>query len=42
VTWQEGDGLHDIDITVTVLDVAYALPPVRIAGTFCDWASLLC
>jgi hypothetical protein len=41
-TWQEGQDLHDLDITLTVTDPAYTLPPLRMAGTFCEWASLLC
>ena len=40
--WQEGDGVHTIDITVTFTDPAFALPPVHIEGTFCDWPYYLC
>jgi hypothetical protein len=42
VRWEEGQGVHDIDITVTISDARYALPPLRIAGTFCDWPYYLC
>ncbi len=41
-TWQEGQDVHDIDITLTISDARYALPPLRIAGTFCDWPYYLC
>jgi hypothetical protein len=40
--WQEGQGMHDIDIMVTVNDPAYSLPPLRVQGTFCDWPYQLC
>jgi hypothetical protein len=40
--WQEGQGVHDIDITLTVTDAAYAIPPFRVHGTFCDWPYYLC
>src|SRR5690606_10214611 len=44
VTWTEdaADGTHDIDITVTFVDDAFSLGPVRIHGTFCDWPLTLC
>jgi hypothetical protein len=42
VTWQEGDGLHTVDITVGVTDSRYGLAPVHIQGTFCDWPYYLC
>lgn len=42
VTWQEGDGVHTIDITVSVLDPDYGLAPVHVQGTFCDWPYYLC
>jgi hypothetical protein len=41
-TWQEGQDMHDIDITLTITDARYALPPLRITGTFCDWPYYLC
>jgi hypothetical protein len=41
-TWQEGQDMHDIDITVTITDAAYALSPLRVSGTFCDWPYYLC
>ena len=41
-TWQEGQDMHDIDITVTVTDAAYGLAPLRVQGTFCDWPYYLC
>ena len=40
--WQENTDTHDIDITITFADAAYAVGPLRVAGTFCDWDSLLC
>jgi hypothetical protein len=40
--WQEGTGAHDIDITVSVTDSKFALAPMRIAGTFCDWPYYIC
>jgi hypothetical protein len=40
--WREGPDQHDVDITLTVTDPAYSLPPVRISGTFCDWPFWLC
>ena len=40
--WQEGQGVHDIDITLTVTDPAYTLAPLHISGTFCDWPYYLC
>lgn len=42
VTWQEGDGIHTVDITVTVTDPAYNVAPIHIQGTFCDWPYYLC
>ncbi|HEY5928192.1 MAG TPA: hypothetical protein VIV11_41175 [Kofleriaceae bacterium] len=42
VRWQEGQGTHDIDITVSVTDPAYTIAPLHVVGTFCDWAYLLC
>jgi hypothetical protein len=41
-SWQEGDGVHDIDITITFPDAGYAIAPVHVKGTFCDWAYHLC
>ncbi|HEY5945401.1 MAG TPA: hypothetical protein VIV40_07915 [Kofleriaceae bacterium] len=41
-TWQEGQDVHDIDITVSVPDPAYALAPLRVSGTFCDWPYYVC
>jgi hypothetical protein len=40
--WQEGDGTHDIDVTVNVIDSRYAVAPWRVVGTFCDWPYYLC
>jgi hypothetical protein len=40
--WQEGDGVHDIDITVTFTDESYSVPPHHVQGTFCDWPYYLC
>lgn len=40
--WQEGDGVHSIDITVTFTDAAFALPPLHVQGTFCDWPYYVC
>jgi hypothetical protein len=40
--WQEGQAMHDIDITLTITDPAYALPPLHIIGTFCDWPFYVC
>jgi hypothetical protein len=40
--WQEGNGTHDIDITVSVTDSKYAVAPWRVHGTFCDWPYYLC
>ena len=42
VNWQEGDGVHSIDITVSFTDPSFALPPLHIQGTFCDWPFYLC
>jgi hypothetical protein len=42
VKWKEGQGVHDIDITVTVTDTRYALAPFHVMGTFCDWPYYLC
>jgi hypothetical protein len=42
VTWQEGDGTHTVDITVSVTDPAYNLAPIHLEGTFCDWPYYLC
>jgi len=42
VEWQEGDGAHDIDITITFTDPDFAIAPVHVKGTFCDWPYLLC
>ncbi|HUS28801.1 MAG TPA: hypothetical protein VMZ53_09830 [Kofleriaceae bacterium] len=40
--WREGDGVHSIDITVTFTDPGFAIAPMHIAGTFCDWPYYLC
>jgi hypothetical protein len=42
VNWQEGDGVHSIDITVSFTDPSFMLPPLHIAGTFCDWPYYVC
>jgi hypothetical protein len=41
-TWQEGDSIHELDITVSILEDAYAVGPLRVAGTFCDWPYYVC
>ena len=41
-TWQEGDGVHTIDMTVTITDPAFTLPPLHVQGTFCDWPYFVC
>lgn len=40
--WQEGDGVHSIDMTLTITDPAFTIAPLHIAGTFCDWPYYLC
>jgi hypothetical protein len=40
--WQEGQGVHELDVVVTVTDPTFALAPLHIAGTFCDWPFYLC
>lgn len=40
--WQEGQGVHDIDILITITDADYALAPIHVAGTFCDWPYYVC
>jgi hypothetical protein len=42
VRWHEGQGIHDIDITVTVLDPGFSVAPLQVRGTFCDWPYYLC
>lgn len=42
VVWQEGEGAHDIDITVTFTEPGYTVTPIHVQGTFCDWAYWLC
>jgi hypothetical protein len=42
-SWQERAPIpHDIDITVTITDAAFAVEPLLVSGTFCKWVSLLC
>ena len=42
--WQEHEstGTHDLDITMTVSDPAYAIGSIHVQGTFCDWPYYLC
>jgi hypothetical protein len=41
-SWEEGNGVHTIDITVAFTDGAFTVLPVHIQGTFCDWPYYLC
>ena len=41
-SWEEGNGVHTIDITVAFTNGAFTVPPVHIQGTFCDWPYYLC
>jgi hypothetical protein len=41
-SWEEGMGVHTIDITVTFTDASFAVGPMHIQGTFCDWPFYLC
>jgi hypothetical protein len=42
VTWQEGEGVHDIDITVSFTEAGYSVAPIHVKGTFCDWPYYVC
>jgi hypothetical protein len=41
-TWQEQADAHDIDVTLTITDAAFAVAPLHIQGTFCDWPYYIC
>jgi len=42
VKWEEGEGVHEIDITVSFLEAGYSVAPIHVKGTFCDWPYYLC
>lgn len=42
VQWQEGDGVHDIDISLSFTEPGWSIAPIRAKGSFCEWPYQLC